>query len=200
VPGVALRVRRVYSWRVMRKRVTIHHLEMTEAPDPGGSSTPPADLRIHRAETPCPELNRFFYAAVGGAWYWIDRLGWSYARWMKWLSRPEVETWVASSGGNPAGYFELERQPGDQVELVYFGLLPQFIGKGIGGALLDAAIRRAWEMGAKRVWVHTCSLDHPRALEAYQRHGFRVFKEELAEPDLPDRTPGPWPGWEGKSS
>jgi GNAT superfamily N-acetyltransferase len=189
----------VYPCGVMRATVTTYYLEMTDPSLLRPPRTRSEEVEIRRAEIPSPELNRFLYTAVGGGWYWIDRLAWSLARWREWLSRPEVETWVASVRGTPAGYFELERQPCDQVELVYFGLIPRFVGLGIGGALLAAAIGRAWEMGTKRVWVHTCSLDHPRALEAYRKHGFRLYREEVAEQELPDRTPGPWPGWDAES-
>jgi GNAT superfamily N-acetyltransferase len=105
-----------------------------------------------------------------------------------------VETWVAYLAGTPAGYFELEAQAEGNVEITYFGLLPQFIGRGLGGPLLTATVERAWAMGARRVWVHTCSLDHPSALPGYQARGFRVFEVEHAEQDLPDTPPGPWPG------
>jgi len=138
-------------------------------------------------------LNRFLYTAAGGDWFWVDRLGWSYDEWMAWLDRPEVETWVLHSCGTPAGYFELEMQLGSSVEVAYLGLLPPFVGKGLGVGLLSAAVGRAWELGAARVWLHTCTLDHPRALEMYQERGFRVFKEEHVCQDLPDDTPGPWP-------
>ncbi|MBI3450542.1 MAG: GNAT family N-acetyltransferase [Acidobacteria bacterium] len=169
---------------------------MTRASDLRPASSAPADLRVDRVGDPIPELNRFFYTAIGGAWFWIDRLAWSRARWVEWLSRAGVETWVASVAGVPAGYAELQSQPGDEAEIVYFGLLPQFAGKGYGGAFLTLAARRAWELGPRRVWVHTCSLDHPRALDNYLRRGFRLFKEETAEHDMPDVTPGPWPGWD----
>ena len=96
----------------MRTRVITYHLEMT---DPGAlrpSRVGVPDLGVRQARVPCPELNRFFYTAVGGDWYWIDRLPWTYGRWLAYLDRPEVETWVASVAGTPAGYFELEAQPG----------------------------------------------------------------------------------------
>jgi GNAT superfamily N-acetyltransferase len=89
-------------------------------------------------------------------------------------------------------------QWGANLEIAYFGLLPQFIGRGIGGTLLTSAIERAWEMGAARVWVHTCSLDGPSALGNYQARGFRYYKEEETEVDLPEQTPGPWPGADKK--
>src|SRR6266850_5565316 len=103
----------------MRRPVTTYYLEMNDADDHRPSRSRPADLTIRRAEVPSPELNRFLYTAVGGGWYWIDRLTWSRARWQAWVERPEVETWIACVSGTPAGYFELERQPAAQVELAY---------------------------------------------------------------------------------
>jgi GNAT superfamily N-acetyltransferase len=96
--------------------------------------------------------------------------------------------------GTPAGYFELERQHEAAVELAYFGLLSRFIGKGIGGTLLTAAINRAWEMGAQRVWVHTCTLDHPQALSNYQARGFRIVRREDMVEELPNEPLQPWLG------
>lgn len=149
---------------------------------------------IQQAEIGCPELNRFLYTAVGGAWYWTDRLAWTYQQWLDYLNRPEVQTWVGYVQGTPAGYFELEKQPEENVEIAYFGLLPQFIGKGLGGHLLTRAVEQAWAMRAKRVWVHTCTLDAPAALANYQARGFRIYKEVVSEETLPDQTPDPWPG------
>jgi GNAT superfamily N-acetyltransferase len=151
-------------------------------------------VHIRQARLPCPELNRFLYTAVGGDWYWTDRLPWTYAQWRAWVEQPTLETWVAYVSGTPAGYFELEAQAEGQVELAYFGLLPQFIGTGLGGSLLTVAIERAWNMGAVRVWVHTCTLDHPGALANYCARGFRVFREETHAQELPEHSPGAWPG------
>jgi GNAT superfamily N-acetyltransferase len=153
-----------------------------------------AGLAVVRAEIPSPALGRFLYTAVGGDWYWLQRLPWSHAQWQRHLERDGVETWVASLAGTPAGYFELEAQAEGNVEIAYFGLLPQFIGRGLGGPLLTAAVERAWAMEARRVWVHTCSLDHPRALPGYQARGFRVFDVVHSEAELPEAPPGPWPG------
>ncbi len=113
---------------------------------------------------------------------------------MAYLNRPDIETWVAYVSGSRAGYFELERQSEGNVELAYFGLLPGFVGQGVGGELLTTAIARAWDMGAARVWVHTCDLDHPQALPNYQARGFRVFRVEQRDEELPDHPLEPWPG------
>ena len=177
----------------MPTSVTTYYLEMTSPGDLKPKRSPRSDLVFGKVSTPSPELNRFFYTAVGGDWYWTDRLPWTYERWMQWLDRPELETWVLSADGVPAGYVELERQAGEDVELAYFGLLPAFIGQGLGAHLLTGAIEKAWGMGAKRVWVHTCTLDHPSALANYQARGFRLYKQETESKDLGE-TPGPWPG------
>jgi ribosomal protein S18 acetylase RimI-like enzyme len=174
--------------------VKTYYLEMNDRKELRPSAKTHEKLLLLRAEIPCPELNRFLYSAVGGDWYWIDRLSWSYERWFEYLNRSDLETWVGYLAGTPAGYYELEMQAGSNVEIAYFGLLPQFIGRGIGGHLLTEATERSWQMGAARVWVHTCSLDGPAALANYQARGFRMYKEEGAEVDLPDRAPGPWPG------
>jgi GNAT superfamily N-acetyltransferase len=177
-----------------RKLVTIYHLEMTDPADLRPARRRPPDTEIRRAEVASPELNRYLYASVGGDWYWRDRLNWTYARWLEWLDRPQLETWVAYLRGTPAGYFELERQYDDSVEIAYFGLLPQFIGLGLGGYMLTRAIERGWEMDPRRVWVHTCTLDHPGALANYQGRGLRIFKQEDVWVLLPPEPPGPWPG------
>ncbi len=165
----------------MRTPVVTYHLEMTDPAALRPSRPAGGELEIRRAEIPCPELNRFLYAEVGSIWSWKDRSGWRLERWMEWLDRPGVETWVAYVRGTPAGYFELELQPDANVEIAYLGLLPRFVGRGFGGPLLTAALERAWAMGAARVWVHTCTLDHPGALANYQARGMRIFKEETGE-------------------
>jgi GNAT superfamily N-acetyltransferase len=176
----------------VERTVTITYLEMT-----GTSEIVPFDgerrLNVLRAEIPCPELNRFFYVAVGADWWWHDRLDWGRERWLGWLDRPELETWIGYLQGTPVGYFELESQPGGQVQIAYFGLLPSFIGRGLGAELLAAAAERAWQLAETRVWVHTCTLDHPRALPNYQARGFRICDIEDKLEQLPDTKPRLWP-------
>jgi GNAT superfamily N-acetyltransferase len=173
-------------------QVTTWFLQMTDPGRLAPRPDPHPDLEVRRAEVASPELSRFLYTAVGADWYWVDRLPWSWDRWMEWLDRPELETWVAYLHGTPAGYFELEHA-GDAVEIASFGLLPAFIGRGIGTRLLDFAIRRAWELGPARVWVHTCSLDGPAALRTYQGRGLEIYEERVEDVVLPDPKPEPWP-------
>ncbi|MBI4478025.1 MAG: GNAT family N-acetyltransferase [Acidobacteria bacterium] len=178
----------------MLRSVTTTYLEMTDPADFRPARSSPAGFHLTRVEAPSPEYSRFLYTAVGSRWWWYMRLPWDYARWLAYLDRDGLETWVAYVSGAPAGYFELEKQEGGNVEIASFGLLPHFIGQRLGGPLLDAAIRRAWDWGATRVWLHTCELDHPRALQNYLSRGFRVYRTEQLTEDLPDVPLQPWPG------
>ena len=173
-------------------RITTWYLEMRGRAQLRASRAPDADVRLVRAEIPSPALNRFLYTYVGGDWHWTDRLSWTHERWMRWLDRAEVQTWVLYVSGTPAGYVELERQ-GEDVEIAYVCLARAFVGRGLGGWLLTQGIEKAWDMGARRVWVHTCSLDHPSALANYQARGMGVYKEESHVKAL-GPAPGPWPG------
>lgn len=160
-------------------RVTVWHLEMNDraAFVPSGQV---ARYRLERVTAPAPAFLRFLYLATGSDWHWIDRLPWTDEQWLARQGDPDAEVWVAYHGGAPMGYYELARHAdGVTVEIVYFGLLPHAVGRGQGGAMLTDAVRRAWEMGAARVYVNTCSLDHPAARGNYERRGFVVFREEV---------------------
>jgi GNAT superfamily N-acetyltransferase len=160
----------------------------------------PADLRPARAGevgarveqlVPCPPaLYRDLYREVGERWHWRDRLAWSDERLTEHLARKVVSVFVAYVGDEVAGYFELERHDDASVEIAYFGLRPPFFGRGLGGELLTRAVREAWRLSPSRVWLHTCSLDSPRALPNYLARGFQPFKEEWYTTDLAAPTRG----------
>lgn len=187
----------------MTLTVTTWYLEQTTPDDLTPATPPPAEqrVRIARAEVASPEFSRFLYASVGGDITWTDRLGWSYGQWEEFLGRPGVETWVAYERDTPAGFVELDAQAGGDVEISYFGLLPAFRGRRIGGHLLAYGTARAWDLDGRwpgrektrRVWVHTCSKDGRYALDNYQRRGFRVYATEKTE-EVEVPAPGPWPG------
>lgn len=181
--------------------VTTWSLEQTSPADLRPAAEPDGDVRIVRSEVPSAEFSRFLYTAVGGDIRWTDRLAWSYEEWHEAVSRPGVETWVAYERGTPAGYVELEAQEDGTVEIVYFGLVPAFRGRRIGGHLLSYGVARAWDMAerrpgrtpTKRVWLHTCSKDGEHAMDNYLRRGFTLFDTKVAEePDV--TAPGPWAG------
>lgn len=125
------------------------------------------------------QFNRFLYELVGNAWQWTDKLNWSDKQWQNYVDDSELFTWVAYMDGAIAGYFELQLQQHKQVEIRYFGLSETFIGKGLGAYLLSEAIAKAWSLkGCQRVWVHTCSEDHPSALTNYVSRGFTRYSDE----------------------
>ena len=121
------------------------------------------------------QFNRFLYFTVGENWQWNDKRGWSDAQWRDYAEAEDLRTFVASYDGSPAGFFELHDSDG-AIEIAYFGLLPAFHGRGFGGALLTRAIEEAWKSAPTRVWVHTCTEDHPAALPNYQARGMTIFK------------------------
>ena len=114
----------------MQRPVSTTYLEMTDRAQLRPARPASVDFQLLRAEVPCPEFSRFLYTAVGADWWWYTRLSWDYAQWLAYLDRPELETWVAYAGGTPAGYFELERQDADNVEIAYFGILPSAFREG----------------------------------------------------------------------
>ena len=127
----------------------------------------------------CPaSFSRYLYAEVGRAYHWIDRLPWTDEDIRAYLSDPAVSLWLMTVSGAPAGYFELRRDNVGGVEIAYFGLLPEFTGRGLGGHLLTIAVERAWALGPNRVWLHTNTLDHPAALPNYLKRGFTPFHSE----------------------
>jgi GNAT superfamily N-acetyltransferase len=185
--------------------VTTTYLEQTAAADVVPARRPAEAGEVARVDEVSPEFCRFLYTAVGGDWYWTERLPWTLADWAAWLARPGSETWVLRLHGTPAGFCELDAQPGPhgtQVELAYFGLLPRFIGRGLGGHLLTAGIANAWSLPQRwpglpevdRVWVHTCTLDGEHALPNYQARGLRAYRKAETDQDVPERPVGPWPG------
>ncbi|MEM9483681.1 MAG: GNAT family N-acetyltransferase [Cyanobacteria bacterium P01_F01_bin.116] len=175
-----------------RLQVTTTYLEMLSVEQLIPSA--PTGLTVMEAVVPCPEFQRFLYTAVGGSWYWIDRLRWTYQQWLEYLNQDSIRVWVGYVQGVPAGYFELSRQPDQSAKIEYFGLLPQFIGQGHGGYLLTMALKTAWELTSKCVWVHTNSIDGPHALKNYQARGLMIYDQQQTTFDLPQQPPGPWPG------
>ena len=125
------------------------------------------------------QLNKFFYKNVGKKHRWIDRLTWSDEKWINYISNQNLETYVISKNDDLAGFFELIHNPElEETEISYFGLLEEYIGKGIGGYALSVAIKKSFEKQIKRVWLHTCTLDHPNALKNYIARGMTVYKRE----------------------
>ncbi len=160
------------------------YLEMTAPADlvPEGVARP--DVRLELVHD-CPwHFYRYLYVEVGRQYNWSDRLVWTEAQFREHLAGPST-IWLLSVRGAPAGYFELRRQEDGSVEIMYFGLLPEFVGQGLGKFLLTRAVEEAWATRPTRVWLHTCTLDHPGALPNYLRRGFRKVREETYQATVP---------------
>ena len=138
-------------------------------------------LRVSSVVKCAPAFFRWLYQEVGRQYHWVDRLQWTDEQIREYLDAGDVHLFVLYVDGQPAGYFELRDEVNGSVEIAYFGLMPAFIGKGYGKALLITAAREAFSGGAGRVWLHTCTLDHPAALPNYLACGFRPFKTEEYE-------------------
>jgi GNAT superfamily N-acetyltransferase len=160
------------------------YLEMRDPADlHAARSTDPSVALTHVREC-TPERYRRLYREVGERWHWRDRLAWSDERLAAYLADPRVEVWEITVGGETAGYFELRRERGE-TEIVYFGLVERFHGRGLGKHLLTEAVTRAWAGGATRVWLHTCTLDGPAALPNYEARGFRRVRSETYRTTIP---------------
>ncbi len=143
-------------------------------------------LVIEHVRRPGPDLYRRCYRTVGQAYHWRDRWDWSDREIRAHLSQPEITLHVAWHGDELAGWYELRRVPEDgSVEIAYFGLFPDAIGQGLGKHLLSCAVRDAWALEPARVWLHTCTLDHPAALTNYRKRGFVPYKTETYEVNFP---------------
>ncbi len=136
-----------------------------------------ADVLVMKADHPLVPFYRFLYSTVGSGFSWVDRLRWTDARLHAHLSRPDVAVLVLYLEGTPAGYAELVAKSGDEgTEVAYFGVFPQFHGRGLGKHLLSVAVKRAFDDGATRVWLSTRSTDGPYAIANYKARGFRPFR------------------------
>ncbi|EMQ98893.1 hypothetical protein ADIAG_01651 [Paeniglutamicibacter gangotriensis Lz1y] len=191
--------------------VTTTHLQMLSRDGLNPSERGlPAGARIERVQAITPEFSKFLYRGVGSSWNWTDRLELPRSQWDALLRTPGTETHVLYLEGAPGGYVELVGRPGEagtEVEIMYFGLFPHAIGRGLGGALLTEAIARAWDLDHRfegfspvtRVWVHTCSLDGPAATANYQARGLHIFHTESEMLSPGDGRVGMWPAEEPTS-
>lgn len=146
----------------------------------------PSGVQLVEAEIASPELSQFMFRTVGGPWRWFSRLSWSYQQWLEYLTQQQVRTWLLWVQGTPAGYIELLKHSDQSVEIKFFGLLPQFVGQGLGLPLAQAAIMLASQWQAAKIWLHTCSTDHPVALKNYQQAGFTLMHTEHSVEALPE--------------
>ena len=141
-------------------------------------------LRLARVPVPSVPLVQRLYREVGEAYHWVDRWKWSTEEWQQWVAAWGYGVWILTYDGELAGFFELRNEDEGPVEITLFGLVRAFQGRGLGKHLLTSAVDIAWGIGATRVWLHTCTLDDPKALPNYLARGFTEFKRETYEAEV----------------
>ncbi len=156
-----------------------NYLEIKSISELVVKNKPSNDLYLKKVNPPNFQLNKFFYKEVGKKHSWTDRLVWNDKNWIEYLENSRVNTYILKSNKNFIGYFEqIFDKDNFDCEIAYFGILEEYIGKQLGGYLLSEAIKKSFYIGSKRIWVHTCSLDHKNALQNYLSRGMKIFKSE----------------------
>ena len=163
----------------MSKKIERNYLEIKSLKDLNDSKT---FIYEHSLELVNPadfQLNKFFYKNIGKNHRWVDRLVWSDKQWIEYTSDKKVKTYILKKQNDLAGYFELIfHKDLNEVEIAYLGLLNEYQNQNLGSHLLSSAIKKSFSEQTKRVWVHTCSLDHKNALNNYISRGMKIFKKE----------------------
>ena len=163
----------------MKREIERNFLEINSIKDLKDSNNSPDGYKIEIVDPTNFQINKFFYRNVGKKHNWIDRLVWTERQWIQYTSDEKVKTYVLKRHEDLAGYFELiSHLDKKEVEIAYLGLLEEYQNKRLGSYLLSSAIKNSFRENPKRVWAHTCSLDHKNALKNYIFRGMKIFKKE----------------------
>lgn len=167
-----------------RVATIVTSLEMTARPVSPTLTPLPHGVALDRTMSPVLNWYRQLFRSVGEDWLWFSRLRLDDAQLSAIIHDPAVHVHAltaTSQGGNvvEAGILELDFRIAGQCEIAFFGLKSDFLGQGIGRDMMNAAIERAWRQPIHRLWVHTCTLDHPAALAFYRRSGFNVYRQQV---------------------
>jgi len=163
----------------VNKKVERNYLEINSVEDLNESKSSSKEIFIKLLEPVDFQLNKFFYKNIGKDHNWVDRLVWTDKQWINYVSDKKVKTYILKYNNDLAGYFELIlNKEINEVEIAYLGLLKEYHNRKFGSYLLTSAIKNSFLEKPKRVWVHTCSLDHKNALHNYLSRGMKIFKKE----------------------
>ena len=163
----------------MITKVSRNYLEIKSIDELNYSKSPNNKCELFEINPPDFQINKFFYKQIGIDHFWRDRLSWSDKEWINYVSNTNLETHILKKNEDLVGYYEQEYHPvSNEVELINMGILKDFRGLKLGSILLNHAVASASRKNPKRMWVHTCSLDHKHALQNYKTKGFEIFKEE----------------------
>ena len=164
----------------MSKTVERNYLEINSLDDLKETSSPSKkEYTVEFLNPPNFQLNKFFYKNIGKDHEWIDRLVWSDKKWIEYTSNKNIKTYIIKKKDDLVGYFELiMHDHQNEIEIAYLGLLKEYQNQKLGSYILSSAIKESFFKKIKRVWVHTCSLDHKNALDNYLSRGMKIFKKE----------------------
>ena len=163
----------------MKKKIQRNYLEINSLADLKDSKNFSEGYLVKLVKPADFQLNKFFYKNVGKKHHWIDRLIWTEKQWTEYVSSEKIKTYILKKNDDLAGYFELIiHDDKNEVEIAYLGLLEEYHNKKLGSYLLSSAIKNSFLFNPKRVWVHTCSLDHKNALTNYTARGMKIFRKE----------------------
>ena len=163
----------------MTKKIERNYLEINSLTELNSSTVYTDEYFVKLIDPVNFEINKFFYKNIGKKHHWVDRLSWTNKQWIEYTSDEKLKTYVLQKNNDLAGYFELiSHTEINEVEIAYLGLLEEYQNKKLGSYLLSSAIKNSFLNNPKRVWVHTCSLDHKNALNNYISRGMKVFKKE----------------------
>ena len=169
----------------MNRLVERNYLEINSLNELIETIPPSKDIKLELLNPPDFNLSKFFYKQIGKKYQWIDRLNWTNQKWINYISQKNILTFVLKDKSDVVGFYELIFNTEKKgFEISYFGIFEEYFGKRLGGFLLSDAIKRAFSLGAEKVFVHTCSLDHKNALKNYLNRGMKIFKEETINLNL----------------
>ena len=163
----------------MTEEVKRNYLEIKSLQDLKEGNKPSEDYSLTLIDPINFQLNKFFYKNIGKNHKWVDRLTWSEEKWIDYVSNKNVRSYVFKFKDDLVGFFEIIIHPEkNETEIAYFGILEEYQNKKLGSYLLSEAIKLSFQNHTKRVWVHTCSLDHKNALKNYISRGMKIYKTE----------------------
>ena len=163
----------------MNNKVKRNYLEIRSIKELVAANKPNENINLEKVDPPDFQLNKFFYKKIGKNHRWTDRLSWKDENWINYINNSSVVTYILKNKEDLVGYFEQNfNNQKLECEIAYFGILEEYFGKKLGGYLLSEAIKKSFEKNSKRVWVHTCSLDHKHALNNYISRGMKIFQTD----------------------